>query len=161
MFIFICLARNPRYVCDIKQELFDKPLLHHFHDHILDHLLDLHDQSPSATNSPEYFVACTYLETGEYKNAAAAVKPLIMLSICHYSCSLVKTLCSLQPFYFQNLCTCIIIFVIKDFTQFDWFIFLAKKIRKEKVETLSTILANFFHLKISSENRLESYAHAQ
>ena len=36
------------------------------------------------------------------------------------------------------------IFVIKNFIQLDWFIFPAKKIRKEKVETRSTILANFF-----------------
>ena len=107
IFVFVCLARNPRYAFDIKQEIFDKPLLHHFHDHIFDHLLDLHYQGPSATYSAEYSVVFTYLETAEYQNAAAVVKLPIMLATCHYSCSLVKTLCSLQPFYFQNLCTCI------------------------------------------------------
>ena len=45
-----------------------------------------------------------------------------------------------------------IVFVIKDFTQLDWFIFLEKKIIKENVETFLTVLMNFFHLKMSPEN---------
>ena len=59
--IFVCLARNPRYAFDIKQEIIDKPHLHHFHDHILDHLLDLHYQGPSATRSAEDSVVCVYI----------------------------------------------------------------------------------------------------
>ena len=107
VFLFVFLVRNVRYAFDIKQEIFDKPLLHHFHDHILGHLLDLHYQGPSATHSAEYSVVCKYLGIVEYQDAATAVKLPIMLAACHYSCSFVKTLCSLQPFCFQNLFTCI------------------------------------------------------
>ena len=89
-----------------------------------------------------YSIACTYLETVEYQNAPAVLKLPIMLPTC------------VRAHAF-------IVFVIKDFTQLDWFIFLAKKIIKENVETFLTVLMNFFHLKMSPENWLELYAHAQ
>ena len=57
-------------------------------------------------------------------------------------------LCS--HFIFKTCAPVLNIFVIKDFAQFDWFIFLAKNICKEKVETLSTILANCFQIRIIS-----------
>ena len=87
-------------------------------------------------------IACTYLETVEYQNAPAVLKLPIMLPTC------------VRAHAF-------IVFVIKDFTQLDWFIFLEKKIIKENVETFLTVLMNFFHLKMSPENWLELYAHAQ
>ena len=93
IFVFVCLARNPRYAFDIKQEIFDKPLLHHFHD-IFDHLLGLNYQGPSANHSAEYSVVCKYLETVECQNAAAVVKLPIMLATCHYSCSCKNTVFS-------------------------------------------------------------------
>ena len=89
-----------------------------------------------------YSIACTYLETVEYQNAPAALKLPIMLPTC------------VRAHAF-------IVFVIKDFTQLDWFIFLAKKIIKENVETFLTVLMNFFRLKMSPENWLELYTHAQ
>ena len=86
------------------------------------------------------------------------IKILLLLWICNMSLFILS--CVLCSHFIFKTCTLVFnIFVIKDFTQFDWFIFLAKKILKEK-ETLSTILANFFRLKISSENWLELYAHA-
>ena len=80
-----------------------------------------------------YFIACTYLETAEYQNAPAVLKLPIMLPTC------------VRAHAF-------IVFVIKDFTQLEWFIFLAKKIIKENVETFLTVLMNFFRLKMSPEN---------
>ena len=112
---------------------------------------DLHYQGPSATHSAEHSVVRTYLET-------VNIKILLLLWICNMSLFILS--CVLCSHFIFKTCTLVFnIFVIKDFTQFDWFIFLAKKILKEK-ETLSTILANFFCLKISSENWLELYAHA-
>ena len=80
-----------------------------------------------------YSIACTYLETAEYQNAPAVLKLPIMLPTC------------VRAHAF-------IVFVIKDFTQLEWFIFLAKKIIKENVETFLTVLMNFFRLKMSPEN---------
>ena len=103
VFLFVFLVRNFRYAFDIKQEIFDKPLLHHFHDHILGHLLDLHYQGPSATHSAEYSVVCKYLGIVEYQDAATAVKLPIMLAACHYSCSFVKNIVFSAAILFSKL----------------------------------------------------------
>ena len=52
VFIFVCLARKSRYTFDIKQEIFDKPLLHHFHDHLNVYIKHLRAYQKSGTQDP-------------------------------------------------------------------------------------------------------------